>query len=106
MAQQHFDRSFGATAPQNYEPFFVPTIGRPLANDLVRVASLRAGERVLDVGCGTGVVTRLAAERVSPDGTVAGLDINPGMLAVARSITPPPSPCRCPMGHSMWFSAR
>ena len=89
MAHQYLDRSFGATAPENYERFFVPAIGRPLANDLVRVASLRPGERVLDVACGTGVVTRLAAERVGPGGMVAGLDINPGMLAVARSVTPP-----------------
>jgi ubiquinone/menaquinone biosynthesis C-methylase UbiE len=89
MAQQHFAQSFGANAPENYERFFVPAIGRPLANDLVRIAALHAGERVLDVGCGTGVVTRLAAERVRPGGAVAGLDINAGMLAVARSITPP-----------------
>ena len=39
--------------------------------------------------CGTGVVTRLAAERVGTGGVVAGLDVNPGMLAVARSETPP-----------------
>jgi ubiquinone/menaquinone biosynthesis C-methylase UbiE len=43
---------------------------------------------VLDVACGTGVVTRLAAERVGDEGTVAGLDVNPSMLEVARSQTP------------------
>ena len=89
MTEQHLIRSLGANVPENYERFFVPAIGRPLANDLVRVAALHVGERVLDVGCGTGVVARLAAERVRPDGAVAGLDINPGMLVVARSITPP-----------------
>jgi len=33
-------------------------------------------------------VARLASQQVGPNGSVAGLDINPGMLAVARSITP------------------
>lgn len=76
-----------ATIPENYERYFVPAIGRPIAQDLIDVAGLRPGERVLDVGCGTGVVTRLAAQRVDPGGTVAGLDVNPGMLAVAKSVT-------------------
>ena len=88
MAEKHFDESFGATAPENYQRFFVPVIGKPLAEDLLRKSELKAGERVLDVGCGTGVVTRLAAEQVGGEGTAAGLDINPGMLAVAKSVTP------------------
>jgi ubiquinone/menaquinone biosynthesis C-methylase UbiE len=43
----------------------------------------------LDIACGTGVVARLASQQVGATGTVAGLDINPGMLGVARSATPP-----------------
>lgn len=79
---------FRGSAPENYEKFFVPAIGEPLAADLVAAAALRPGERILDVACGTGVVTRLAAARVGAAGAVAGLDVNPGMLAVARSATP------------------
>lgn len=79
---------YRGSAPENYEKFFVPTIGAPLAADLVSAAALRPGERILDVACGTGVVTRLAAAQVGATGAVAGLDVNPGMLAVARSAAP------------------
>lgn len=79
---------FAASPAENYERYFVPCIGGPIARDLVTAASIRGGERVLDVACGTGVATRLAAARVGPSGRVAGLDMNPGMLAVARSATP------------------
>src|SRR5690606_34921382 len=89
MSQQRFGNEFGGHAPENYERFFVPAIGAPLANDLVETAGLQPGERVLDVACGTGVVDRLAAQRIGPNGTTAGLDINPGMLAVARAAAPP-----------------
>lgn len=92
MPQQHFDASFGASAPENYQRFFVPAIGEPMARHTLNVAQLRPGEHVLDVGCGTGVVARLAAGMVGPEGTVAGLDVNAGMLAVARSVTPGDSP--------------
>lgn len=87
MTDQVYGRSYGGTAAENYQRFFVPSIGGPVAEDLIEVARLQPGERVLDVACGTGVVTRLAAERVGATGLVAGLDVNPGMLAVARSET-------------------
>lgn len=79
---------FKASAPENYERYFVPAIAAPIAEDLVEAASIQPGERVLDVACGTGVVTRLAATRAGRDGRVAGLDVSPPMLAVARSLAP------------------
>jgi ubiquinone/menaquinone biosynthesis C-methylase UbiE len=87
--QPYGKKAYGGTAPENYERYFVPTIGAPLANELIGIAALRPGERVLDVACGTGIVARLASQRVGTTGTVAGLDVNPGMLAVAPSTTPP-----------------
>lgn len=89
MTQATFDTiAYRGTPPENYERYFVPAIGGPLATDLVAAAGLRPSERVLDVACGTGVVARLAAQRVGKMGAVAGLDVNPGMLAVARETTP------------------
>ena len=57
----------------------------PWADALVAAAELEAGERVLDVACGTGIVARRAARRVGPGGRVVGLDVNEAMLAVARA---------------------
>jgi ubiquinone/menaquinone biosynthesis C-methylase UbiE len=78
--------SYGHNIAENYEKYFVPVIGGPFGRALVDDAGLRPGERVLDVACGTGTIARLAAERVGPTGSVSALDINAGMLAVARSI--------------------
>jgi len=88
MAELAYDETYSENAAENYERFFVPAIGGPIARDLVEAAALKSGERVLDVGCGTGIVARLAAEKLRGSGEVAGLDVNPGMLAVARETAP------------------
>lgn len=84
----HYDSSYARSAAENYQRHFVPAIGEPAARDLVDAAALRPGERVLDVACGTGAVARLASGRVGAEGRVAGLDINPAMIHVARDVTP------------------
>jgi ubiquinone/menaquinone biosynthesis C-methylase UbiE len=76
------------SAPELFERYLVPAVTAPWAADLVAVADPPLGARVLDVACGTGIVARLAAERVGPAGHVVGLDLNPGMLAVARGLPP------------------
>ena len=43
---------------------------------------------MLDVACGTGVLARAVADRVGAKGSVVGLDVNPGMLAVAERLAP------------------
>lgn len=45
---------------------------------------IRKGEAVLDIGCGAGIDTIMAAMMVGPAGTVAGIDMVPEMLARAR----------------------
>src|SRR5207245_11468195 len=67
----------------------VPAIFARWAADLVDLAGVRPGQRVLDVACGTGAVTRVAAERVGPTGRAVGLDLNPDMLGAARVSSPP-----------------
>jgi ubiquinone/menaquinone biosynthesis C-methylase UbiE len=67
-----------------YERYLVPLFFAPGAQYLMELTRLGVGERVLDVACGTGIVARSAASRVGADGTVAGLDLNEGMLEVAR----------------------
>jgi SAM-dependent methyltransferase len=71
-----------------YEKDFVPAIFAQWPPVLSEVAGIRSGDRVLDVACGTGILAREIAARVGPSGRVAGLDLNEGMLAVARRLRP------------------
>jgi ubiquinone/menaquinone biosynthesis C-methylase UbiE len=82
------------TSAKLYERHLVPTVTRPWARDLVERVGLSRGDRVLDLACGTGVVARLAAAAVGGAGSVAALDVNREMLAVARSL---PAPAGAPI---------
>ena len=75
-------------AAKAYEALFVPALFAPWAPRLAEAARLGPGQRVLDVACGTGVLAREALARTAPGGSVAGLDPNAGMLAVARALAP------------------
>ncbi|MDI1365852.1 MAG: methyltransferase domain-containing protein, partial [bacterium] len=57
----------------------------PLGLEALRVLAPRAGERILDVGCGCGQTTLDLAVRVGSEGQVTGVDISEPMLAVARA---------------------
>ena len=76
-------------AAEIYERTAARYILGPWAEGLVELAGVKAGERVLDLACGTGVVARAAAERAGASGRVTGLDLNAGMIAVARSLPAP-----------------
>jgi SAM-dependent methyltransferase len=69
-----------------YERDLVPAIFEPFARRLVAAAALRSHDRILDIGCGTGVVARVAASRAGALGRVVGVDVAPRFLAVAREV--------------------
>jgi SAM-dependent methyltransferase len=80
FAQQSF--------PELYEQFLVEPLFSPWADPLLDEARLAPRDHVLDVACGTGVVARRAKARLGAAGIVVGVDVNRGMLAVARRAAP------------------
>jgi len=75
-------------AAEVYESCFVPAIFGAWAGPGADAAGIRRGDRVLDAGCGTGVLAREALRRAGEQGQVAGLDLNEGMLSVAARTEP------------------
>jgi SAM-dependent methyltransferase len=78
------DGQVTSSAAEVYDAFFLPALFAAWPRQLVQAAQLAPGMEVLDVACGTGALTLAVAEAVAPGGHVTGVDLNEGMLAVAR----------------------
>src|SRR5438128_974861 len=76
-----------ANFAEMYERWIVGPLFRPWAKMTLEEVNLDPRERVLDVACGTGIVARVARERLGGSGYIVGVDLSPEMLAVADTLT-------------------
>ena len=74
------------TAAEAYERHMVPGMFLYWTELLVRIAAPQPGEHVLDIACGTGIGARLAAGALGSSGKVVGLDVDAGVVEVARRV--------------------
>lgn len=75
------------TAAEAYEQHMVAGMFLHWTEKLVDLAAVRPGEHVLDVACGTGVGARVAAGAAGSNGRIAGLDIDAGVIELARRLS-------------------
>jgi len=77
------DTVFAGSIPEMYERHLVPLIFTQYAIDIARRVATRHPQRILEIACGTGVVTRQLLQDV-PDAHIVASDLNPAMLEQAR----------------------
>jgi ubiquinone/menaquinone biosynthesis C-methylase UbiE len=77
-----------ASFPQMYERWLVAHLFRPWAQLTLEELGLSAGDRVLDIACGTGIVGRVARQLLGDEAWIVGVDVSPAMLQVARAVAP------------------
>jgi ubiquinone/menaquinone biosynthesis C-methylase UbiE len=93
-------KSLDTAVAKAYEKFILPAFMLPAAKEAIELAVPQAGDKVLDVACGTGLVARLIAQRVAPGGVIRCLDFDPAMIAVASELV------ECPPGVDLtWHCA-
>lgn len=88
MTEKHLAPKITDDFVKMHDDFLVPIIFAQWAHHLTDLAEIESGHRVLDVACGTGVVTRAALMEVGMRGEVTGVDRNERMLAIARKKSP------------------
>ena len=71
-------------AAKVYEDVYLPSLFQEWCPLVIQAANIKTGDRVVDIACGTGALAIAVAERIGP-GKAVGIDVNEGMLNVARS---------------------
>ena len=73
-------------AASAYQMIMVPALFQDWTDPVLDAAAVGPGLTLLDVACGTGVLASAGSRRVGARGAVTGIDLNPGMLSVARKL--------------------
>ena len=81
---------FSGSVPAFYDRYLGPVLFEPYAADLVSRLPAGDGLRVLEIACGTGIVTRRLREALPDSATVVATDLNEPMTAYARGAVPVP----------------
>ncbi len=76
------------TFPEMYERWLVGPLFRPWAEIALEDVRLSPSDTLLDIACGTGIVARVARERLGDAAQVVGVDVSADMLAIARAVAP------------------
>lgn len=75
---------FAGAIPENYDRYLGPVIFEPYAQDLVSRLKDTKTERVLEIACGTGIVTRQLRDGLPPKTEIVATDLNPDMFKYAQ----------------------
>jgi ubiquinone/menaquinone biosynthesis C-methylase UbiE len=86
MVEQH--AAFVGTVPPNYDRYLGPLLFHAYADDMAARLPVSQGMRVLEVACGTGIVTERLLGRLAGQGTLVATDLNQAMIAHARTRIP------------------
>jgi ubiquinone/menaquinone biosynthesis C-methylase UbiE len=78
------DAAFSGSVPENYDQYLGPAFFEPYAADLVERVPWRDSVSILEIACGTGVVTRRLLERLPRDAKLVATDLNDGMISYAQ----------------------
>jgi ubiquinone/menaquinone biosynthesis C-methylase UbiE len=81
MSGQH--TAFIGSIPENYDRYLGPALFEPYASDLVERLNVSDGASVLELACGTGIVTRRLRDRLAPGVRLVATDLNEAMMAYA-----------------------
>lgn len=76
-----------ASAATIYEEQKVKAMFGPLAEAILDIVKILKNDRILDIACGTGIVSRTIHEKITPYATIFGIDVNESMLNMAKQIT-------------------